>query len=155
METLFEGFKLWGPFTLFCVGLLAFGWRVLNRREDKLEALIMHTFGILREEMNSQNQRLKEETNSQNQRLKEETNSQYSSLKEEMNSQNASLKESINRLETRLLAYFEARQADMDKLIRQIDSSAQDLRMKIDELNQSHIRHLEHHIELDRRADKQ
>ena len=76
METLFEGFKLWGPFTLFCVGLLAFGWRVLNRRQDKLEALIMHTFGILREEINSQYSS-----------LKEEMNSQYSSLKEEMNSQ--------------------------------------------------------------------
>ena len=101
-------------------------------------------YSSLKEEMNSQNQHLRDEMNSQNQRLKEE-----------MNSQNASLKESINRLETQLLAYFEARQADMDKLIRQIDSSAQDLRMKIDELNQSHIRHLEHHIELDRRAEKQ
>ncbi len=104
--------------------------------------------------MNAQNKSLREDMNAQNERLREDMNAQNERLREDMNAQNKSLKESIDRLEVQMLAYSEAHQADMDRLIQKIDSNSQDLRAEIRELNQSHIRHLEHHIELDRRAEK-
>lgn len=52
MEGLIDGFKLWGPFAVFCVAILVFGWRVLNRREDKLEARINEGFGTLKDSIN-------------------------------------------------------------------------------------------------------
>ena len=38
MESILDGLKLWGPFAGFCVAFFGFGWRALNRREDKLDA---------------------------------------------------------------------------------------------------------------------
>ena len=81
MEAVFDVFKQWVPFLVFFIGLWVFDWRVVSRREDKIderfnkaldrsEARFMHALETHREDMNAQNECLKEDMNAQNERLR-------------------------------------------------------------------------------------
>ncbi len=91
MEAVFDVFEQWVPFLVFFIGLWVFDWRVVSRREDKIderfnkaldrsEARFMHALETLREDMNAQNQRLREDMNAQNKSLKEDMNAQNERL---------------------------------------------------------------------------
>ena len=77
MEVLLDWLKLWVPFTGVCVAFFVFGWRVLNRREDKLEARHKESLNQLRENSQQRDDKLetliKESLNQLRQRM---TNSQ-------------------------------------------------------------------------------
>ena len=58
MESFLDGLKFWGPFVGFCVAFIGFGWRVLNRREDKLDARFRESINLLREDTRRGDDRL-------------------------------------------------------------------------------------------------
>ena len=91
MEVLLDWLKLWVPFTGVCVAFFVFGWRVLNRREDKLEARHKESLNQLRE--NSQQRDDKLET-----LIKESLNQLRENSQQRDDKLEARHKESLNQL---------------------------------------------------------
>ena len=58
MESFLDRLKLWGPFAGFCVAFFGFGWRALNRREDKLDARFRESINLLREDTRQRDDKL-------------------------------------------------------------------------------------------------
>ena len=72
MEELLNGFKLWGPFAVFFVAMVVFGWCILNRREDKLEARHKELLSQAREDSRRRDDKLETLIKDSNNQLREE-----------------------------------------------------------------------------------
>ena len=129
MEELLAGFKLWGPFAVFFVATLVFGWRILNRREDKLEARV----------------------DKRQDQLEARVNEGFRILKDSIDQ----LREDIRQTNTRLDASTQALGAEISKLAEKIEANSHDLRTELARLNQNHVNHLEHHEEFRQRSEQQ
>ena len=129
MEELLDGFKLWGPFAVFFVATLVFGWRILNRREDKLEARV----------------------DKRQDQLEARVNEGFRILKDSIDQ----LREDIRQTNTRLDASTQALGAEISKLAEKIEANSHDLRIEIARLNQNHVNHLEHHEEFRQRSEQE
>ena len=102
MEGLLDWLKLWIPFAGVSVAFFMFGWRVLNRREDKLEARMDEGFQSLRDlinelrvEMRNGDAQLREEMRNGDAQLREETRERHDQLWEEMRERHDQFREEI------------------------------------------------------------
>ncbi len=183
MEELLNGFKLWGPFAVFFVAMVVFGWRILNRREDKLEArhkellsqvredsqrrddkletLIKDSNNQLREEMRERDDQLEALIKDSIDQLREETRERDNQLEARMNEGFKIVRESIDQLRedirqtnTRLDATAQTLGAEISKLTEKIEANSHDLRIELARLNQNHVTHLEHHEEFHQRSEQ-
>ncbi len=125
MESFLDGLKFWGPFVGFCVAFVGFGWRVLNRREDKLDARFRESINLLREDTRRRDDKLEA-------RIEESINL---------------LREDMRQINARLDANSQAIHADISTLTEKIEANSHDLRVEFRQLNQNFVNHLEHHEE--------
>ena len=162
MEELLDGFKLWGPFAVFFVATLVFGWRILNRREDKLEARHKELLSQVREDSQRRDDKLetlikdsinqlREEMRERDEQLESRTNEGFKILRDSIDQ----LREDIRQTNTRLDASTQALGAEISKLAEKIEANSHDLRMEIERLNQNHVNHLEHHVEFRQRSEQE
>lgn len=154
MESFLDGLKFWGPFVGFFVAFVGFGWRVLNRRDDKLDARFRESINLLRGDM----ELLREEMQQRQEQLEVRMDKRQEQLEVRMDKRQeqleARIKESINQLRddmrqinTRLDANSQAFHADISTLTEKIEANAHDLRLEFRQLNQNFVTHLEHHEE--------
>ena len=165
MESFLDGLKFWGPFVGIFVAFAGFGWRILNRRDDKLDArfresinLLRGDMELLREEMQQRQEQLEVRMDKRQDRLEVRMDKRQEQLKVRMDKRQdqleARIKESINQLRddmrqinTRLDANSQAFHADIGTLTEKIEANAHDLRLEFRQLNQNFVTHLEHHEE--------
>ena len=173
MEGLLDWLKLWIPFAGVSVAFFVFGWRVLNRREDKLEARMDEGFQSLRdlinellvemrngdaqlqEEMRERHDQFREEIREGNAQLRVEMRDRDNQLRDEMCEKNDQFWEEMRQISTRMDANAQTIHADMSKLTEKIESNTNDLRVEIARLHQNHVTHLEHHEESRQRAEQE
>ena len=161
MEELLNGFKLWGPFAVFFVAMVVFGWRILNRREDKLEARHKELLSQVREDSQRRDDKLETLIKDSNSQLREEMREGYDQLEARMNEGFKILRESIDQLRedirqtnTRLDATAQTLGAEISTLTEKIESNSHDLRIELARLNQNHVNHLEHHEVFRQRSEQ-
>ena len=154
MEELLNGFKLWGPFAVFFVAMVVFGWRILNRREDKLEARHKELLIQLREESRRRDDKLETLIKDSNNQLREDTRQRVERLETLINDSNNQLREDIRLTNTRLDANSQALGAEISTLTEKMEANSHDLRIELARLNQNHVNHLEHHEVFRQRSEQ-
>ena len=158
MESILDGLKLWGPFAGFCVAFFGFGWRALNRREDKLDARFRESINLLREDTRQRDYkheaRIEESINLLRDDMQQRQDQLEVRIDKKQDGLEVRIKESINQLRdetrqinVRLDANSQAFHADISTLTEKIEANAHDLRVEFRQLNQSFVNHLEHHEE--------
>ena len=155
MEELLDGFKLWGPFAVFFVATLVFGWRILNRREDKLEARHKELLSQVREDSQRRDDKLETLIKDSINQLREDSQRRDDKLETLIKDSIDQLREDIRQTNTRLDASTQALGAEISKLAEKIEANSHDLRMEIARLNQNHVNHLEHHEEFRQRSEQE
>ena len=143
MESFLDGLKFWGPFVVFFVAFVGFGWRVLNRRDDKLDARFRESINLLRGDMKL----LREEMQQRQEQLEVRMDKRQEQLEARIKESINQLRDDMRQINTRLDANSQAFHADISTLTEKIEANAHDLRLEFRQLNQNFVTHLEHHEE--------
>lgn len=143
MESFLDGLKFWGPFVGFFVAFVGFGWRVLNRRDDKLDARFRESINPLRGDMKL----LREEMQQRQEQLEARMDKRQEQLEARIEESINVLRDDMRQINTRLDANSQAFHADISTLTEKIEENAHDLRLEFRQLNQNFVTHLEHHEE--------
>lgn len=142
MEGFVEALKLWVPFAGFCVAFFALGWRVVNRREDKLEARFQQSMNRSREDAQQREDKLEERFQQSMNMLREDARQRDNQLEARIDSAENRLEARIdsteNRLEARIDETEKRLEARIDetegRLVTRMDEGFGILRDSIDQL---------------------
>lgn len=137
MESFLDGLKFWGPFVGFFVAFVGFGWRVLNRREDKLDARFREPINLLRGDMKL----LREEMQQRQEQLEVRMDKRRDQLEARIKESTNQLRDDMRQINTRLDANSQAFHADISTLTEKIEANAHDLRLEFRQLNQNFVTH--------------
>ena len=116
MESFLDGLKFWGPFVGFCVAFIGFGWRVLNRREDKLDARFRESINLLQEDTRRRDDKLDGRFKESIDLLREDTRRGDDRLETQIEKSINLLREDMRQINARLDANSQAIHADIRAL---------------------------------------
>ncbi len=135
MEELLNGFKLWGPFAVFFVAMVVFGWRILNRREDKLEARHKELLSQVREDSQRRDDKLETLIKGSNDQFREEMRGRDDQLETRMNEGFKILRNSIDQLREEMRERYDQLEARMNEGFKILKNSIDQLREDIRQTN--------------------
>ena len=131
MEGFLEALKLWVPFAGFCVAFFALGWRVVNRREDKLEARLQQSMNRSREDAQQREDKLEERFQQSMNMLREDARQRDNQLEARIDSTEKRLDVRIDETEERLVTRMDETE---ERLVTRMDEGFGILRDSIDQL---------------------
>ena len=131
MEGFLEALKLWVPFAGFCVAFFALGWRVVNRREDKLEARLQQSMNRSLEDAQQREDKLEERFQQSMNMLREDARQRDNQLEARIDSTEKRLDVRIDETEERLVTRMDETE---ERLVTRMDEGFGILRDSIDQL---------------------
>ena len=130
MEGFLEALKLWVPFAGFCVAFFALGWRVVNRREDKLEARLHQSMNRSLEDAQQREDKLEERFQQSMNMLREDARQRDNQLEARIDSTEKRLDVRIDETEERLVTRMDETE---ERLVTRMDETEERLVTRMDE----------------------